>query len=96
MPRITIRLSDEEYSRISGEADIASLTMAELCRRKIFGRTIVAKLPKTDSMAVTALNWIGGLIKQLFARERIDGKTAYDALQDLRQTTAHLRGDHDR
>ncbi len=93
MPRrITIRLTDAEFARISGEADTTGLTMAELCRRKLFGRTIKPRLSQTDAEAVTALNRIGGLLKQLFKRERIDGHTAYDMLTELKHAVRQLRG----
>ena len=85
--RIYARLTEEEYSDLQEQADVAAISLSEYVRRRIFGRQVVSKL---DLRTLAELRRLGGLVKHVFS----EGGGAYseltrDALQAL---TACARG----
>jgi hypothetical protein len=58
--RFEMRMTDEEYEQLLNDAELASLTLSELVRRRSLGRRIHAA---TDMIAIRELRRLGGLQK---------------------------------
>ena len=79
--RIYARLTEEEYSNLKAQADVAAISLSEYVRRRIFERQVASKL---DLRTLAELRRLGGLVKHVFS----EGGGAYseltrDALQAL-------------
>ncbi len=77
--RRTLRLTGEEDTRLSGQAELAGITVSEYMRRLFFGgRPLVAR---TDGQTIRELRRLGGLLKHNFetVREK-GGRSELDAL----------------
>ena len=68
---LTIPLNLEEHVILITEAEKSSLSRAEYARRRIFGRRVVARVPMTDANTITLLKQLCGIVKQLYASERV-------------------------
>ncbi len=65
--RITVRLRQEEKTRLEADAALAGIPMGELVRRRYFGKRIVAK---TDEIMLRELRRLGGLLKHIHTETR--------------------------
>jgi len=69
---INVRLTLAEKSRLQDDADIASVSMSELVRRRYFGRPLLAN---ADAVMLKELRRLGGLLKHIHT----DSHGAYSA-----------------
>ena len=60
---ITLRVTVEEKTRLTEQAEIAGLSLSEYMRRRFFGGRIAAH---TDLNTIAELRRIGGLLKHNF------------------------------
>lgn len=68
---VTIRVTSEEKTRLTEQAEMAGLSVSEYLRRRFFGgRPLVAH---TDALMVRELRRIGGLLKHNFETLRLTG-----------------------
>lgn len=68
---VTIRVTSEEKTRLTEQAEMAGLSLSEYMRRRFFGgRPLVAH---TDALMVRELRRIGGLLKHHFETLRLSG-----------------------
>ncbi len=89
---VNIRLTAAEKSRLKEDADLASLSMSELVRRRYFGRPIIAN---TDAVMLKELRRIGGLLKYLHNESNgVYSKETAEALVALKAYMGKLS--HDR
>lgn len=85
--RRTLRLTDEEDARLSGQAAIAGISVSEYMRRLFFGgRPLVAK---TDGQTIRELRRLGGLLKYNF--EAVREKGGRNELAELSATLNAIR-----
>lgn len=80
--KIAVRLTSEEKATLQSDADLASLSVSELVRRRYFGRKIVAD---ADLSMIKELRRVGGLLKHV----HVESDGAYssataDAIQELK------------
>ena len=59
---VNIRLTKSEKERLKDDAEMASISMSELVRKRYFGRPIIAN---TDAIMIKELRRIGGLLKHI-------------------------------
>jgi len=59
---INVRLTSAEKAKLKDDADLASMSMSALVRRRYFGRPIVAN---ADAMMIKELRRLGGLLKHI-------------------------------
>ena len=83
--RLNIRLTDDEKAQIVEEAEVAGLPMAELGRRRLFGRPIIAK---ADEVMLKECRRIGGLIKHTFNESK--GVHAAESAHALKAITDYM------
>ena len=79
--RLDVRVSPAEKNEIRSIAEAAGLSVAELVRRRVLGRPVVAR---TDATTIRELRRLGGLLKKV----HVDSGGAYraataDALAEL-------------
>ncbi len=67
---VNVRMSAAEKARLREDAELASLSLSELVRRRSFGRPVLAK---ADAVVIRELRRLGGLVKHL----HVDSKGAY-------------------
>ncbi len=89
---INVRLTTTEKERLKDDAELASLSMSELVRRRYFGRPIIAN---ADAVMIKELRRIGGLLKHVHNQSQgsYSNETA-QALSELRTYIDKLS--HDR
>jgi hypothetical protein len=63
MSVIHFRLTIEDYEKLKNDADLASISVSELVRRRYYGIPIISK---TDQIVIKELRRIGGLIKYIY------------------------------
>ena len=83
---INVRLTAAEKVRLQEDADIASVSMRELVRRRYFGRPLLAK---ADDVMLKELRRLGGLLKHVHN----DSRSAYsaDTARALGAVTGYLQ-----
>lgn len=67
---VNVRMTAAEKVRLREDAELASLSVSELVRRRSFGRPVLAK---ADIVVIRELRRLGGLVKHL----HVDSKGAY-------------------
>jgi hypothetical protein len=84
--RITFRLPESEYARISEELSVCGLTVSALARKSILGVHVASK---ADLAVLAELRRLGGLLKHAHNESR----GAYSALtaQAIRDLSAYVR-----
>ena len=84
--QVGIRLTEEEYERLLGEAQAAGLSLAALTRRRLLGLHITAQV---DAELIRELRRLGGLAKIAI---RTPGMAEHGrlALDEIRRAIAHL------
>jgi hypothetical protein len=84
--KITFRLSESEYARISDDMAVCGLTLSSLARRRILG---LRAAPRADLAVLAELRRLGGLLKHVHNESR----GAYSALtaQAIRDLSAYAR-----
>jgi len=89
---INVRLTASEKGQLKDDAELASLSLSELVRRRYFGRPIIAN---ADAVMVKELRRIGGLLKHVHNQSQgaYSHETAL-ALAELRSYINQLS--HDR
>ena len=76
---VTIRVTSEEKTRLTEQAEMAGLSLSEYMRRRFFGgRPLVAH---TDALMVRELRRIGGLLKHHFETLRLGGASVTVLMQ---------------
>lgn len=89
---INVRLSAAEKSRLKDDADIASVSMSELVRRRYFGRPLLAN---ADAVMLKELRRLGGLMKHVHNESQgaysADTARALGALTDYIQQLSRDR-----
>lgn len=88
---VHVRLSEEEKADIERQAKVSGLSTSDYIRRRIFGIKIEPRLPKTDEKTVILLRQIGGLIKQLYARNIGNPSDTWNVLKELNETLKYIR-----
>jgi hypothetical protein len=89
---VNVRLTASEKARLKEDADIASLSVSELVRRRYFGRPIIAS---ADAVMIKELRRIGGLLKHVHSDSGgAYSKETYEALEALKTYIRKLS--HDR
>ncbi len=83
-----VRLYPAEFERLEAEARTAGISRAELARRRLAGRQVIAR---TDAALIRELRRIGGLTK-LALRTRGMAEAGRATLADIRRAIAHLSG----
>ncbi|MDR1947253.1 MAG: hypothetical protein LBQ51_08845 [Desulfovibrio sp.] len=88
---LTLRVTEEEKSRLKNLAGIVGISVSEYVRRRFFGgRPLV---PRTDECAVRELRRLGGLLKHNFVTLR-DAGTGNEIIRQqetvLRQLAAKI------
>ena len=87
-----VRLTQAEKARLREDADLASLSLSELVRRRYFGRPIVAG---TDAVMIKELRRLGGLLKHVHSESggayRQETGEALTALKSYIETLSHDR-----
>lgn len=88
---INVRLTSAEKAQLKEDAELASLSMSELVRRRYFGRPIVAH---ADAVMIKELRRIGGLLKHVHNQSQgaYNHETA-SALAELRSYIGQLSND---
>ncbi|MBI1689662.1 MobB mobilization protein [Methylorubrum sp. DB1722] len=84
--QVGIRLTEEEYERLVGEAQAAGLTLAGLTRRRLLGLHITAQV---DAELIRELRRLGGLAKLAIRTPGI-AEHGRLALDEIRSAIAHL------
>lgn len=84
--QVGIRLTEEEYERLLGEAQAAGLTLAALTRKRLLGLHITAQV---DGELIRELRRLGGLAK-LAIRTPGMAEAGRLALADIRRAIAQL------
>ncbi len=64
---ISVRLTSQEKAILKRDAELASLSVSELVRRRYFGRPIVAN---ADIIMINELRKIGGLLKHAIVESK--------------------------
>ncbi len=67
---VNVRMTSGEKAKLREDAELASLSLSELVRRRSFGRPVLAK---ADAVVIRELRRLGGLVKHL----HVDSKGAY-------------------
>jgi hypothetical protein len=88
---INVRLTCTEKAKLKEDADLASLSMSELIRRRYFGRPIIAN---ADAIMLKELRRIGGLLKHIHNQsDGIYSKDTAAALVALKEYIGKLSRD---
>ena len=82
---INVRLTSHEKGLLKEDAELASLSMSELVRRRYFGLPIVAN---ADAVMIKELRRIGGLLKHL--HNQSDGIYSKDTSDALVMLTGYI------
>ncbi len=87
---VNVRMTAAEKIRLREDAELASLSLSELVRRRSFGRPVLAK---ADAVVIRELRRLGGLVKHI----HVDSQGAYSretgaALGALRGCIERLSG----
>lgn len=89
---INVRLTAAEKSHLKDDADIASVSMSELVRRRYFGRPLLAN---ADVVMLKELRRLGGLMKHVHNESQgaysADTARALGALTDYIQQLSRDR-----
>ena len=83
---VTIRVTPEEKTRLTEQAEIAGLSLSEYMRRRFFGGRIAAH---TDLNTIAELRRIGGLLKHNFETLR-QAKAPPDAFERQEEALQNL------
>ncbi|OXJ06756.1 plasmid mobilization protein [Burkholderia sp. HI2500] len=83
---VTLRLTQDEKTRLQDDAELAGLTVSELIRRRYFGRPIVAS---ANMVMVRELRRVGGLLKDL--HNKTDGVYSRETAQALVEITGQIK-----
>jgi hypothetical protein len=91
--RIGLRVLDEEWLKITEQAEVSHLTVSEYIRRRIFGKRVV---PQADLAVLAELRKLGGLLKHVHLETRgaYSERTA-DAIRALEAYARKLERSHD-
>lgn len=85
---VNVRLTTSEKDRLRLDAELASLSMSELVRRRYFGRKVVAN---TDVVMLKELRRIGGLLKHVHVDSGgLYSKDTAQALESVRDYILRL------
>ena len=84
--KIAVRLTPDEKARLRDDAELASLSVSELVRRRYFGRPIVAN---ADMVMVRELRRIGGLLKHI--HNTTEGVYSRETSQALMEITGQIK-----
>ncbi|MFA0924679.1 plasmid mobilization protein [Xanthomonas fragariae] len=84
--KIAVRLTPDEKARLRDDAELASLSVSELVRRRYFGRPIVAN---ADMVMVRELRRIGGLLKHI--HNTTEGVYSRETSQALVEITGQIK-----
>lgn len=82
---INVRLTTTEKERLKDDAELASLSMSELVRRRYFGRPIIAN---ADAVMVKELRRIGGLLKHVHNQSQ--GSYSHETAQALAELRTYI------
>ncbi len=89
---INVRPTASEKLRLKDDADIASVSMSELVRRRYFGRPLLAN---ADAVMLKELRRLGGLMKHVHNESQgaysVDTARALGALTDYIQQLSRDR-----
>ncbi|MEI8294983.1 MAG: MobB mobilization protein [Alphaproteobacteria bacterium] len=89
---VNIRLTEAEKAQLQEDADLASLSVSALVRRRYFGRPIIAN---TDAIVLKELRRLGGLLKHI--HNETNGVYSKETSGALVALTAYIeRLSHDR
>lgn len=89
---INVRLTATEKVRLQADADLASVSMSELVRRRYFGRPLVAN---ADAVMLKELRRLGGLLKHIHNESNgAYSKDTAEALRALKTYFEKLSDDH--
>lgn len=83
---INVRLTAAEKLRLKDDADIASVSMSELVRRRYFGRPLLAN---ADAVMLKELRRLGGLMKHVHNESQ--GAYSADTAHALRALTDYIQ-----
>ena len=72
-----------EYAQIVQHAWRSSLSIAELCRRHILRRRVIARVPQIDAEGIVLLRQLCGLIKQLWTSQNVKDSSLSSATWTL-------------
>lgn len=80
--RVNLRVTQSELDQLREEADMASLSLSEMVRRRYFGMPIIAR---SDEVTIRELRRLGGLVKHL--HNQSNGAYADDVTAAIRALT---------
>ena len=83
---ISVRVSNDEYSLIKEQADIAALTVSEYIRRRTLGKRVASKL---DLCVLAEIRRLGGLLKHVHVES--GGAYSRDTASALRAVENYIR-----
>jgi hypothetical protein len=90
---VNVRVTACEKQHLQQEAEIASLSLSDLIRRRALGRAIHAKV---DLSMVQELRRIGGLVKHIHNQtEGVYSKQTADVLIAIKSTIESIAQGHD-
>ena len=81
--RIEIRLTPEERANLEEQASKTKLTLSELVRRRVTGRTVVSRY---DDDLINEMRRQGGLLKHLLTQHPAERQALQSALDELTAT----------
>jgi phosphate uptake regulator len=84
--KISIRLSEPEYSRVLDELEVCGLTVSALARRRILGQSVASR---ADLAVLAELRRLGGLLKHIH-NETLGAYSGLTA-QAIRDLSAYVR-----
>lgn len=84
--RVTIRFLHDEHKELQGQADIASLSLSEYVRRRVFGKKVASKV---DLKVLAELRRLGGLLKHIHLETR--GAYSQDTAAAIQAIEAYVR-----
>ena len=83
---INVRLTAAEKLRLRDDADIASVSMSELVRRRYFGRPLLAS---ADVVVLKELRRLGGLLKHV--HNESNGAYSSETARALGAVTGYIK-----
>lgn len=84
--KIAVRLTSEEKAKLQDDADLSSLSVSELVRRRYFGRKIVAD---ADIAMIKELRRVGGLLKHVHVQS--DGAYSKDTASAIQELKTYIQ-----
>ena len=88
---VNVRLTTAEKDRLRYDAEIASISMSELVRKRYFGRKIIAN---ADAVMLKELRRLGGLLKHVNNENKgIYSKDIISAINTLKKYMEVLTDD---